>query len=244
MRFLLLLIVLLIINRLSFGQSTKFQEVSINQSFIWNRTTIYDIYSGARASDKTGNAWSYGTNANYSFGLTKELFATIGLGYFNQRFSINRGFDFYEPNVVTGLFYSTKNYSYKSLNYFGGIGYRIRIKKAKGKTLPVNSELRFSVIANFYNTFQQEFQHDFNGNFLENPNPQIRKNSYYYGNSMHIKGGLVRPVYKKFKIGIDLVVPFYNRLSKDEIFKENTTEYHGVNFTIGTSINIIYNLKN
>lgn len=231
-------------NTFAFGQTNKIQELSVSQLFLWNNTTIYDTYSGARASNKTGNAWSYGTNANYSFGLTKKLFVAVGLGYFNQRFGVNRGFDFYEPNNVTGLFYTTKKYSYKSFNYFGGIGYRVKIKKIKGKIIPVNSEVRFSAIANFYNTFQQEFQHDFGANFLGNPNPQTRNNSYQYGTTIQLKAGVVRPIYKKFKIGIDLVMPVYNKLRKDEIFKENPQEYHGVNFSIGASVNLIYNLKN
>jgi hypothetical protein len=244
MRYLFLLIVISTTNNFASGQTNKIQELSVSQIFLWNNTTIYDTYSGARASNETGSAWSSGTNVNYSLCLTKKLFATIGLGYLNQRFGVNRGFDFYEPNVTTGLFYTTKNYSYKSFNYFGGIGYQVKIKKAKGKILSVNSEVRFSAIANFYNTFQQEFQHDFGENFLGNPNPQIRKKSYQYGTAIQLKAGVVRPVYKKFKVGIDLVMPVYNKLRKDEIFKENPDEYHGVNFSIGTAINLIYNLKN
>ncbi len=244
MRYFFLLIIFSITNRFVFAQSKKLQELSISQLFLWNKTTIYDVYSGARAADKSGNALSYGTNASYSFGLGKKLFATLSLGYFNQRFGIKRGFDFYEPNVVTGLFYTTKSYSYKSLNYFGGIGYQVKIKRVNRKILPVNSEVRFYAIVNFYNSFQQEFQHDFEWNLFENPNPQIRQRSYHYGTSFYLKGGIVRPVYEKLKIGIDMVVPVYNRLRKDEIFRESTSEYHGINLSIGTSINLIYTLKN
>ena len=243
MKYLFLLVVFSTTNRFAVAQTNKFQELSISQLFIWNNTTIYDTYSGARASDKTGKAWSNGTNVNYSFGLYKKVYANIGIGYFNQSFGINRGFDFYEPNVVTGLFYTTKKYSYKSFNYFVGIGYRVKIKNKKGKVLPVNSEVRFSAIGNFYNTFQQEFD---NGGYHDPyyGNPQRRNSNYQYGTSIHLKAGIVRPIYKKLKIGIDLIVPAYNRLRKDEIFRESTTEYHGVDFSIGTSINLIYNFKN
>lgn len=244
MRQLILLILLSVANRFAIGQTGKLQELGISQSFIWNNTTIYDTYSGARASNKTGSAWSYGTNINYSLGLTKTLFATIGLGYFNQKFGVNRGFDFKEQNVTTGLFYTTKKYSYKTFNYFGGIGYQIKIKRTKGNILPLNSEARFSALVNFYDTFQQEFQHDFGENFLGNPSPQVRKNRYQYGTIIQLKAGVVRPVYKKMKIGIDLVMPVFNKLRKDEIFKENPAEQHGINFSLGTSINLFYDLKN
>lgn len=241
MKYLFLLIVIsTTTNRFAKAQTNKFQEISVSQLFIWNKTTVFDIYSGARAGNKTGKAWSNGTNVNYSFGLRKNVFASIGIGYFNQRFDIHRGFNFYEPNVVTSLFYTTKNYAYKSINYFGGIGYQLKIKK--GKVLPVNSEARVSIIGSFYNTFQQEFD---NGGYHDPyyGNPEIRKRSYKYGSSIQLRGGIVRSVYKRFKIGIDLILPIYSRLRKDEIFKENTTEYHGINFSIGTSINLIYNLK-
>lgn len=46
------------------------------------------------------------------------------------------------------------------------------------------------------------------------------------------------------KIGIDLVMPVFNKLRKDEIFKENPAEQHGINFSLGTSINLFYDLKN
>jgi len=238
-----LIILCLAITESVFAQPTKMQELSLSQLFLWNNTTIFDIYSGARASNKTGSAWSYGTNAKYSLGLTKELFATIGVGYFNQRFALRRGFDFYEPNVVTRLFYTTKNYSYRSFNYFGGLGYQVNLKKALGNILPVNSEFRFSAIVNFYNSFQQEFD---NGGYHDPfyGNPQTRNDNYQYGTSIQLKAGVVRPIYKKFIIGLDVVVPGYNRLRKDLIFKENPDEYHGVNFSIGSSINLIYTLKN
>ncbi len=181
---------------------------------------------------------------NYSFGLTRNVFAIVGLGYFNQRFGIKRGFDFYEPNSTTGLFYTTNRYSYSCVNYFGGLGFRTQLEKKRGKIIKTNSDLRFSAIVNIYNTYQQEFKHDFGANFLGNPNPQIRKNSYQYGTSIQLMAGILRPVYKNFKIGIDIAVPAYNRLKKDEIFREDPQKLHGVNISIGTSINLIYDLKN
>jgi hypothetical protein len=224
------------------GQTNRINEIAVSQLFLKNNTTILDVYYGARAKNKAGHAWSYGINANYSIGITKEVFANVGLGYFNQRFGISRGFEFYEPNIETKLFYTTKDYSYQTVNYFGGIGYRVKIKKVFGKILPKIPELRFSAIANLYYTFQQIFEHDFGGILFGNPNPQVRKDSYQYGNSIHLKAGIAMPIYKKFKIGIDLVMPVYSRLHKDVIFKENPLEYHNFNFSIGTSVNLIYGI--
>jgi hypothetical protein len=227
----------------SYGQTTKVTEIGISQLFIWNETTIFDTYSGTRATNKTGQSWSYGTSINYSHGLSKNVYANIGLGYFNQRFGIHRGFDFYEPNVATGLFYTTEYYSYKALHYFGGLGYRKNISQKHKKILPLNSEIRLLALYNIFNTFQQVFRHDYGSDLFGNPNPQIRKSKYRYGSSLTLKGELVSPVGKKLKAGLDLVFPVYNRWRKDVIFKEDAEGYHGTDFSFGTSINLIYNLN-
>ncbi len=207
-----------------------------------NNTTIYDVFSGARASNKSGKKWSHGTNINYSFSLSKKWFSTIGLGYFKQSFGVKRGFDFYEPNIVTRLFYTTKEYSYKTLHYFGGFGYSINLKKNIGKIFPLQTEIRLATIANFYNSTEQVFD---NGGYHDPyyGNPQIRKSSYFYGSSIQVKGGILRPLSKKIKIGVDLIIPVYNKFRKDKIFKENVNEYHRVKFSIGSAINLIYKLK-
>ncbi|MET0635304.1 MAG: hypothetical protein ABWZ25_04715 [Chitinophagaceae bacterium] len=227
----------------SSSQPIKISEFGISQLFLWNKTAIFDAYSGARSSRKTGQAWSYGTNINYSHSFYKNVYANIGLGYFHQRFGIHRGFDFEEPTTATGLFYNTDNYSYKTLQYFGGLGYSKRIARQNKKIIPGNSEIRLLVLYNIFNTYQQMFQHEFEGNFLNNPNPQIRKSKYYYGSSLTVKGGLVSPVVKRIKVGIDLVVPVYNRWRKDAIFREDPDKYHGTDFSFGTSINFIYDLN-
>lgn len=226
-----------------FAQETKIRELSVGQSFIWNRTTVFDSYSGTRARNETGQAWSQGTDLACSFGLTKKLYGTVGLGYFNQRFQIQRGFDFLEPNVATGLFYATKKYDYKSISYHGGIGYRLFIKGKRQVLLSPGSELRLTAIVQGHNTFQQTFQHQYSSDFLGNPNPQKRKERYHYGFSVVAKAGLVRPVSNRFKIGLDLLVPVFNQWRKDRIFRESTNEYHSADFVVGTAINIIYNLQ-
>lgn len=53
MKYLPLLILFSITNRFAIAQTDNFQELSISQLFIWNSTTIYDTYNGARAKDKS-----------------------------------------------------------------------------------------------------------------------------------------------------------------------------------------------
>jgi hypothetical protein len=226
------------------SQNNEVNELAISQSFIWNNTTVYDAYSGARATNKSGTSVSSGINLNYSKTLYKNFYAKIGIGYFKQKFGIHRGFDFEQPNVVTGLFYTTKYYAYRSLNYWGGIGYNKLFMRNHGKILPKNSGFRVLVVYNFYATYKQEFKHDFDGNLFGNPNPQIRKENYSLGNSLGLQAGFNRPLFKKVGIGIDLLLPIYNKWRKDRIFRENINEFYGSNFSIGTSLNLIYNFKN
>ncbi|MEQ1798608.1 MAG: hypothetical protein ABL872_11700 [Lacibacter sp.] len=229
----------------SFCQNIKVSEFALSQTLIYNKTTVYDSYSGARAADKSGTAISNGINLTYSKTIYKNLYGKIGIGYFKQKFGIHRGFDFEQTVATTNLFYSTKYYSYHSFNYFGGVGYNKILSKNKSKILPQNSALRLLAVYNFFNTYKQEFKHDFdNDNLFGNINPQIRKESYSLGNSIILQAGILRPIFKNFGIGLDLLVPVYNKWRKDKIFRENTDEFHGSDFSVGTSINLIYNIKN
>jgi hypothetical protein len=198
---------------------------------IWNKTTIYNSYSGARAKDITGNAISNGINLNYSRTIYKNLFAKIGAGYFKQKFGMQRGFDYEETHTISGLYYSTEYYSYSTLTYFGGVGYNTIIGE--------KYNLRFLAAYNFFNTYKQEFKHDFNG-LPGNINPQIRKDSYAFGSSIVLQPGISRPLYKNFRIGIDILLPVYNKWRKDKIFREDMNEFYGSDFSIGGSINFIY----
>jgi hypothetical protein len=214
----------------------------LSQTWIYNKTTIYDIYSGARARNETGTAISNGVNLNYSRTVYKNFYAKIGFGYFKQKFGVHRGFDYEETVTITRLFYSTEYYSYHTLNYFGGIGYNKILSKSKSKILPKNSGFRLLAAYNFFNTYKQEFKHSFNS--LEgNINPQIRKDNYSFGSSIVLQAGVHRPLYKGFGIGLDILFPIYNRWRKDQIFREDMEEYHGSDLSIGTSIHLTYNIK-
>lgn len=217
--------------------------MAISPVLVWNKTTVFDIYSGARAANKTGNAVSTGININYSRTIYKNLFVKIGAGYLKQKFGIKRGFDFEETRFVTRLFYTTKYYAYDCLNYFGGIGYNKSFSKINSKILPNNSEIRLIAIYNFFNTYKQEFKHDFNNDLFGNLNPQIRIENYYLGNSLVLEAGIYRPIGKQFKVGLDILFPVYNKWRKDKIFKEDMNEFYGSGFSMGSSINFIYHIN-
>ena len=217
-----------------FCQKQKVNEVALSSTFIWNNTTIFNSYSGARAKDISGNALSNGININYSKSIYRNFYGKIGIGYFKQKFGIVRPFDFRETVISTNLLYSTKYYQYKNFNYFIGFGY--------SKNLSNKYSVKISTIYSFLNSFKQEFN---NGGYTsrEFGNPQTRKEKYHFGNSLITQAGLFREVYKNYKIGVDLLLPVYNKWRKDEIFREDSNEFYGSNFSIGTSINLIYSFN-
>ncbi len=218
-----------------FCQKPKINEVALTTNLIWNQTTIFNIIAGAGAKEKTGTALSNGININYSKSIYKGLYAKVGIGYFKQKFGIIRGFDFKETVVLTGLGYSTKYYQYKNLQYSLGIGYN--------KLLTKNYVIKLCATYNYLNTFQQEFRHAFADDLFGNTNPQIRKESYHFGSYFNLEGGVSKKVYKNFSVGLDILFPVYTKWRKDEIFREDVNEFYKSNFSIGTSINLIYSFN-
>ena len=234
----LLLIYLCVFCNLNFcfAQNKKINEVAFSSTFIWNNTTIFNSFSGARGKDITGNALSNGFNINYSKSIYKNFYGKIGIGYFNQKFGIKRPFDFKETVIDTKLLYSTKNYSYKNINYFIGVGYQ----KAISKKIDLHTSLTY----NFYNTYKQVYKTSGEKiNSLGNSNKQIENQKYYQGENLIFQLGASKQIYKNYKIGVDVLMPFKDKWRKDEIFREDSNEFYGSNFSIGTSINLVYSFN-
>lgn len=219
----------------SYCQNTKVNELAISSTFIFNNTTIFNSYAGARAKDKSGNALSNGFDIAYSKSFYKGFYSKAGIGYFNQKFGIIRGFDFRETVTTTGLGYSTKDYRYKNLNFLIGLGYT--------KSLSKGYDLNFCVTYNYLNTFQQEYKHTGARIFLGNINPQLEYDNYHFGSLINLQAGVNKNLYKNLKFGIDLVLPVSTRWRKDEIFREDVDEFYSSNFLIGGSINLIYSFN-
>ena len=219
----------------SFCQSGKINEVGVATTIIWNKTTIFNSYSGARAKDITGEAVSSGLNLNYSRTIYKNLFGRIGVGIFKQKFGIVRPFDFDETGgTSTNILYSTKYYSYSNFNYFGSLGYNWDLKK--------HYAVRLLASYNFFDTYRQEFRHDFATSYsiYGHTNPQIREKNYKFGTSIFVQPSIKKDINKNFGIELSLVLPVYNKWRKDIIFREDMNEFYGSNFSIGGILNLIY----
>ncbi len=107
----------------AFCQNQKVNELGITGTYIWNKTTIFNVLSGARAKNITGEAFSSGFNLNYSRTIYKNFFVRVGVGLFNQRFEIVRPFGFAQTaGIPIKILFSTRYYYYSTINYSGGGG--------------------------------------------------------------------------------------------------------------------------
>ncbi len=218
-----------------FCQTQKVNELGITGTYLWNKTTIFNVYSGARAKNITGEAFSSGFNLNYSRTIYKNFFARVGVGLFNQRFEIVRPFDFDQTGgALTKILFSTKYYSYSTLNYSGGIGYNWDLKKYK---------LRLIGLYNLFTTYKQEFRSDASDIFTStygHTNPQIRKDKYTFGHSVFMQLAIKRNLGKNFGIELSAVLPLYTKWKKDEIFKEDTNAFYSPDASLGGAFSFIY----
>lgn len=218
----------------AFCQTQKVNELGITGTYIWNKTTIFNVYSGARAKNITGEAFSSGFNLNYSRTIYKNFFARVGVGLFNQRFEIVRPFDFDQIPAGTKILFSTNYYTYSTLNYLGGGGYNWRLRKYN---------LRLFGLYNFFRTYKQEFKSNANDIFTSTygiANPQIRKDKYTFGHSFLMQVAIKRNFGKNFGVELSAVLPVYTRWRKDEIFKEDTNEFYSPDASFGGAFSFIY----
>ncbi|MDQ6758016.1 MAG: hypothetical protein M3004_13905 [Bacteroidota bacterium] len=217
----------------TFAQKSEINnQVSLSVPIIWNNTTIFNIYSGARAKNISGTAISYGININYSKNIFKDIFLKAGIGYFNQNFGIIRPF-YFNGDTSTKVQYNTKRYTYGNINWLIGVGYTLHMGKYLLTTSAVFNEL-YSIRQTYIPT----------GHSVGSPfrNYQIETNSFLFGQFLNLNAGAYKKISKKVSIGADLVVTTYTKWRKDKIFAEDESEFYSSKFCIGTNLSFIYNL--
>ncbi len=227
----ILLLAVLTLFQNSFGQQRKKNnQIGLSIPLIMNNTKILNVYSGARAEYLSGNAISYGININYSLDLFKSVYAIAGFGYFKQSFGVERPFDF-NGDTVTNFLYYTKKYSYGNINWLLGLGYKYDIDK--------NFAFSGSLLFNGLHSIKQLYTPTSYSGY-QYKNVQSETNSFSFGQMVSLNIGAVRRVGDKFSIGSDLVLPVYTHWRKDNIFRENNTEYYHSKFGIGLSLSVKY----
>jgi hypothetical protein len=195
---------------------------------IWNNSeaTFYRLGEPMQA---TGKALSYGMNGNYSRFLYKNIYGTIGAGYFKQTFGIIRPFKYNSP---LAFLFSTEAYFYDNAHVYLGIGYKAKITE---RSL-ILTDIRY----NQYYSFRQKYI---------NHSPvkaQIDNEKINLGRTINLNTGVRRSISKQSSVGFDAILPFVTRWNNDKIFINNSwsnieTRIAKNKFSLGLNVAFNYN---
>jgi hypothetical protein len=227
---------LYLISLATYGQSSFSLSVPIIFSIVeapnnWNPSTTIN-----RQNLFKGQAIGSGVNLSYSFLPTfiiknKKISINLGVGYFKQRFDLERPFDYVSP--AQPIFY-TNYYSYSCLQYSAGVSYKYSLSQ--------RYFLTGNLSYNWFNSFQQEYTPTYSivgtGYFTQTNNNQID-----FGNTLVFSVGFNRSLGNRFSFGINIIAPLYVSWRNDKIFKDDPSKFFNPKFSLGSNISIAYLLN-
>jgi len=229
------LISLVLISPTADGQSGFTLSIPV----IYSKIEVANNWSPPTAVNRQnqfdGTTLGYGVNLNYSFRPTfliknQHILLNIGVGYFNQRFDLERPFDY--DSSVKPIFY-TDYYSYYCLQGLVGISYNY--------SFSADYLLVCNLSYNWLNSFRQEYTPTYSvgtDHFT-----QINNNQMDFGNTLMLAIGLNRNLGNRFSLGLNVLVPVYIRWRNDKIFGDDPSTFYSPKFSLGSSISITYRLK-
>lgn len=221
------------INVFSQGQANS-DKLGFSLPLIWNNSTgVY--YSLGNRREPIGNAFSYGANINYSHFFLKNFFIIGGVGYWNQKFDIQRPFQYITPDGTEPLV-STNNYSYQNIQLLIGAGYQ--------KNISERWSLAGQLTYNIYNSYRQKYTQEYSPG--EN---EIFKTQFMIGSMINLDLKCERKISNRVSFGATIFFPIYTNWNDDKIFNKydyaddsQIIAYQKSSF--GASLSIYYLLKN
>jgi len=219
----------------TFGQNSFTLTVPVIYSNVEIANNWSPPTSVNRQNQFDGTSIGYGVNLNYSFRPTfitknQHIFLNIGTGYYNQRFDLERPFDYVSP--LYPVFY-TDFYSYHCWQLSAGLTYNYLLSK--------NYFLSGSLYYNWLNSFRQEYTPTSNHGYGELT--QVNHNRIDFGSTLILAICLNRNLGNRFSLGLNVLVPLFIHWRNDKIFKDDPTEFSQPKFSLGSSISITYRLK-
>jgi hypothetical protein len=220
----------------SFGQ----KSISISIPFISSTVTQTNNWSPPTAGNRkdyfNGTAIAYGVNLSYSFRpvniiKTEGIYLVVGAGYLNQRFNIERPFNY--DSQFQPIFY-TDYYAYRCLKSLLGISYQYEFKRR----FTLTSDLTYNWLYSFQQAYKPTVINSFYG-----WDTQVNKNKINFGNILLLSAGLHRDVGNRISIGINLILPLKTLWRNDTIFNDDPSKFSSPDFTIGASLNLRYRLS-
>lgn len=231
-----LLLLLLLCNGItSLSQEKKnYSKLGLSIPIILNTSEGVYYTLGNRREPK-GSAISYGANINYSHFFYKNLFIIGGVGYYKQRFNIQRPFQYRTPNGSEPLV-STNKYSYQNIQILVGLGYQKMVNEKWSLTGQVNY--------NMYRSYRQKYQQEYSPGTNE-----VYKKNFAIGRMINMDFRCERYLKDRISIAAAITFPFYTRWNDDEIFNkydysDDTQIIAYPKFSYGTTLSLFYQLKN
>ena len=212
------------------------ENVSLSYTVIWSGVKVPNNWNPPTAVHRrdtfSGTATGYGPSLTYSFQpffITnrKELSLALGIGYFEQRFNINRPFDY--PSELYAIFV-TDHYSYSCLQYLVGMSYNYH--------LPSNYSISAGLTYIHLTSFRQKYSPPYTYP------AEIRHNRINFGKMLNLPIAVQKRLAKKMLVEISILVPLYTGWRNDQIFKDDPTMVFHPRFSAGSAIKLIYDLEN
>jgi hypothetical protein len=215
----------------AFGQNSFTLTIPV----IYSNVEVANNWSPPTAVNRQnqfdGKSIGCGVNLNYSFRApfivkNKSILFNIGLGYFKQKFDLQRPFDYVSPQEPI---YYTDHYSYNCWQGSVGVTY----------SYPVNNKYSLSGNLSYcwLTSFRQEYAPT-RGYSTQTNNGQID-----FGKMLNLSIGINRNLGDRFSIGLNMLIPVYVRWRNDKIFGDDPSAFYSPKFSVGYSISIAYRLK-
>ncbi|MCO6497597.1 MAG: hypothetical protein J5I50_08035 [Chitinophagaceae bacterium] len=182
-------------------------EIGVSTRYIWSHSEA-PFYSLGAQEHADGKDVNYGISLNYSRCIYKDFFGVIGLGFFNQQFSIERPF-YYETSDGTKPLVSTKYYTYRNIHWMVGLGY----KKIITKGLAIKTVASY----NNFNSYRQRYAQEYDPGINE-----VYKKSFPIGYMINLDGIIEKNISKRISANLGIVLPVYIHWNKDKMFINNS----------------------
>ncbi|MBS1949602.1 MAG: hypothetical protein JST37_01225 [Bacteroidetes bacterium] len=217
-------------------------SLTVSTPFIFSSVKVKDNWtpptSPVYKEFLSGSTLGYGLQATYSFHPSlilqnKNLTMDVGLGYFNQRFNIQRPFNY---NSFIYIIYYTKHYTYNNVDLSLGLTYKTSFDN--------KYFIRANISYHSLHTFRQVYTPTYTS-----PNrgfdgySQINHKSIDFGTKINCTVELDRITNEKFSIGIGLLAPLYIRWRNDAIFDDNPNTFYNPLFSLGFNLSVTYCLS-
>ena len=207
-------------------------EVSV--PFIYSWVKVANNWSPPTAVHRKdayqGASLGYGATILYSFypdllGRHSNINVNVGIGYFKQRFNLQRPFDYNSP--VEPVFY-TDHYAYDCWQAILGLSYNYPV----GAHYSLSGDLSYQWMRSFRQRYTPR------ANPAETSHRQID-----FAGMLVLAIGLNRDLGQRFLLSAQLLAPVHTRWRNDKIFKDDPTAFSKPRFSVGSAIGLAYYLR-